>query len=442
MKKYIPFICALIAAFLMSQTLYFKFTAQPESVELFTKLGLEPLGRIGIGTLELIASILILLPVTRFYGAFLGFGLMSGALFFHFTIIGIESNGDGGLLFIFALVVWLCCLYLCYEKAIQIMKTLFKKRTPLLIVGIASLSFFSSKGFAQGCSDAGFCSVGEMKSEAADSADNRKNKLAITPVFGIGEDRTFILTPTFQYDRQLSKSWSIQTKVTANFASGNLGSVFGFGDLIQSGSYAVQSNRKLKTSFTVGIKVPLSNANRTVNGRSLPMTYQSSLGTLDAIAGLSLKFHQFKAAFGIQIPISNLYGTDKSRSSNGFLKNEWDSLSVLAYPSTNGFTRAPDALFKLEYVWKVSDKFTFIPGLLNIYHFSQDSYYPIKGNNESKKIANSQGLTTNLTLVTVYQINKKLKASIVFGTPLIVREVRPDGLTRSFVLGPEISYNF
>lgn len=128
MKKYLSLICALIAAFLMAQTLYFKFTAQPESVALFSKLGMEPGGRILIGTLELIACILILIPKTRFFGAVLGFGLMSGAIFFHFTIIGIQSNGDGGLLFAFALIVWLCCLYLVYKPAIEIVRNLRKRK--------------------------------------------------------------------------------------------------------------------------------------------------------------------------------------------------------------------------------------------------------------------------------------------------------------------------
>ena len=129
MKKYLALICALIAALLMSQTLYFKFTAQPESVELFTKLGMEPVGRILIGSLELIASILILIPKTRFYGAILGFGLMSGALFFHLTIIGIDSNGDGGLLFLFALIVWSCCLYLSFSPALRIIQQLRNRKT-------------------------------------------------------------------------------------------------------------------------------------------------------------------------------------------------------------------------------------------------------------------------------------------------------------------------
>src|SRR5687767_7667107 len=101
----------LLAAVIMLQTLYFKFTGHEQSVVLFTKLGMEPWGRIGTGVIELIASILILYPRTTGWGAILGLGLMSGAIFFHLTILGIEVDGDA-ILFIYALVTFICCLIL------------------------------------------------------------------------------------------------------------------------------------------------------------------------------------------------------------------------------------------------------------------------------------------------------------------------------------------
>lgn len=95
----------LLAAAIMMQTLYFKFTAAEESVYIFKTLGLEPYGRIGIGVLELIASILILYPKTTAFGAALAVGLMGGALFSHLTKLGIVVMDDGGQLFIYALLV-------------------------------------------------------------------------------------------------------------------------------------------------------------------------------------------------------------------------------------------------------------------------------------------------------------------------------------------------
>lgn len=102
----------LIAAVILLQTLYFKFSAAEESVYIFSTLGMEPWGRIASGIAELIASILILVPATTGLGSLLGLGVISGAIFFHLGKLGIEIKGDGGLLFIYALVVFACCLAL------------------------------------------------------------------------------------------------------------------------------------------------------------------------------------------------------------------------------------------------------------------------------------------------------------------------------------------
>jgi uncharacterized membrane protein YphA (DoxX/SURF4 family) len=96
----ITWVLRLLAAVIMLQTLYFKFSGAEESVFIFTKLGMEPYGRIGIGVMELIASVLILYPRTTGLGALLGMGLMSGAIFFHLTKLGFVVMDDGGQLFV------------------------------------------------------------------------------------------------------------------------------------------------------------------------------------------------------------------------------------------------------------------------------------------------------------------------------------------------------
>src|SRR6516164_5404866 len=86
------------AAGILLQTLFFKFTAAPESVYIFTKVGLEPWGRIGSGVVELIAAILLLIPRTTWLGAIVALGVMAGAILSHLTLVGIEVQGDKGLL--------------------------------------------------------------------------------------------------------------------------------------------------------------------------------------------------------------------------------------------------------------------------------------------------------------------------------------------------------
>ena len=117
----------ILAAVILLQTLYFKFTAHPQSVELFTTLGMEPWGRIGTGITELIASVLILIPRTTLLGALMGTGLMCGAIFFHLTKLGINFGGDA-VLFTYAVITLVCCISLIIinrKKIPQLLKLKF-----------------------------------------------------------------------------------------------------------------------------------------------------------------------------------------------------------------------------------------------------------------------------------------------------------------------------
>jgi uncharacterized membrane protein YphA (DoxX/SURF4 family) len=115
--------CRLAAAVILLQTLFFKFTAAPESVYIFTKVGLEPWGRIGSGIAELIAAILILIPATTWIGAGLALGIMAGAIFSHLTVVGVSVMGDGGLLFGLAIAVAACSTVLLFIQ---------RRRLPLI----------------------------------------------------------------------------------------------------------------------------------------------------------------------------------------------------------------------------------------------------------------------------------------------------------------------
>lgn len=110
----IAWICRVAAAVILLQTLFFKFTAAPESVYIFTKVGLEPWGRIGSGIAELIAAIFILTPATTWLGASLALAVMAGAIFSHLTVLGIVVMDDGGLLFGLALAVAACSILLLF----------------------------------------------------------------------------------------------------------------------------------------------------------------------------------------------------------------------------------------------------------------------------------------------------------------------------------------
>lgn len=284
---------------------------------------------------------------------------------------------------------------------------------------------------AQGCSDAGFCTIGALKQHGATNKQGQKITLLL-PI-GLGDEAVFVFAPGIQYDNQLSARWAIQAKLTSNYARGNLGSAAGVGDVILSGTFMFPTKAKWATSFTLGTKLPLNQGDLKSSGQPLPMQYQSSLGTIDLITGFSVSNSQWQFSAGWQQPLTGANG-------NAFLPGSSTKPEAPAYPPSNQFNRKADVLARAAYTWTINDRMSFNGGLLGIYHVGKDTYINTIGN--SLSIDGSQGLTLNATLAGWWIVNPKIRLGFTAGTPLLTREVRPDGLTRSIVFAPEISWLF
>ena len=131
----ISWILRIIAAVILAQTLFFKFTGAEESKYIFSTLGMEPAGRYGSGVAELIAVVLLLMPSTAALGALLGLGVISGALMAHLTKLGIEVQGDGGLLFYLAVAVFVCCAGIVWLHKDQLTALLARFRKSSTVAG-------------------------------------------------------------------------------------------------------------------------------------------------------------------------------------------------------------------------------------------------------------------------------------------------------------------
>jgi hypothetical protein len=284
---------------------------------------------------------------------------------------------------------------------------------------------------AQGCSDAGFCTIGALKQHAV--SDQTKQKITLLVPVGLGDQSVLVVTPGIQYDRQLSAHWAIQGKLTANYATGDLGHAAGSGDVFLSGTYSFPTKTTWTTALTLGTKLPLSNGNLKADNRSLPMQYQSSLGTVDAIAGLSVNSTRWQFSAGWQQPLTGA-------NANTFLPGTDNRTEALAYPPSNQFTRKADVLARAAYMLVSGSKVMINAGLLGIYHLGTDTYTNQAG--RSLAIAGSDGLTLNATLAGWWNVSPRMRLGFTGGIPLVVREVRPDGLTRSVVFAPEISWLF
>ncbi len=123
MKKHIPLVLRIVVAVILIQTLRFKFLGHPDSIYIFETVGLEPFGRIGIGVIELVAGILLIIRKTVWIGALLSLGVIGGAIFMHLTNLGIEIQDDGGLLFGTAVITFILAGIILF---------VYKKEIPLL----------------------------------------------------------------------------------------------------------------------------------------------------------------------------------------------------------------------------------------------------------------------------------------------------------------------
>lgn len=288
------------------------------------------------------------------------------------------------------------------------------------------LFFVTSFLHAQGCSDAGICSIGKAFQEETKTF---KNSFEINSILGQGDGNVSIFTQTLSYTRKFTDQFSLGSRVTYNLANGNFGTRGQFGDAYLIGNYQFKEKDNKQWSVLLGWKFPFTTANAKINNVSLPMDYQASLGTFDLFLGTNLNYKAWDFNLAVQIPVFN-------NNKNSY----FDELSVSDdFPTTNLFERKSDALFRTIYTLKTANnKFLFKPNILFIYHLGEDTFENQFSNRET--IKGSDGLTINGNLIGIYNINSKNSIELSVATPFVVRDVRPDGLTRSFVLG--LNYRF
>ncbi|OYX84196.1 MAG: hypothetical protein B7Y83_09010 [Flavobacteriales bacterium 32-34-25] len=274
---------------------------------------------------------------------------------------------------------------------------------------------------AQGCSDAGACFI----STAFNATEKElKNDIEVATIFGKGEQNISYFSPYVSYSRRFSEKFSLNTKVTFSSANGSFGTRASFGDAFLIGNYNFEENKQKQWSILGGWKFPFTSSNLKINEFSLPLDYQASLGTFDLFLGTNLKYKKWDFSAVVQIPVFN-------NNKNSYFKEFSDTDD---FPSTNLFKRKSDALVGASYSLKtINQKFTFKPNLQFIYHLGEDRFENIFGQEE--RIKNSDGLTVNGSVNASYHFNTKSSLSFLIATPFVVRDIRPDGLTRSIVLG-------
>jgi len=283
--------------------------------------------------------------------------------------------------------------------------------------------------YGQGCSDAGFCTINSFKPNSTDSTKATCNQFKIGAFFGSADNSISVYGSYLEYNRQLNRKFGLDVKLTTLAQNGNGISVFGLSDFFVNTNYKASERMK----FTLGAKIPLSKANKTFDNLPLPMDYQASLGTFDLIFGVGYEIKKFQFVVAIQQPLT--------QNDNQFIASTYPINSKLrAFQSTNKFERSGDILLRISYPIKVNSKLKLTPSILPIYHLTNDKY--TDEFNVKREIKGSQGLTLNGNAYLDYEINNQNSIQLNVGMPFVVRDARPDGLTRGFIANLEYKIKF
>ncbi len=296
-------------------------------------------------------------------------------------------------------------------------------------------SFFTSGIYAQGCSDAGFCTMGAMKPNQHYQKNNkvRIRSVEVSQYFGYTKFGDVLISYIADLNFQVSKKWTVQLKLPYSFVSGPLARTNGAGDVSYSITRNVIKSEKLELNATLGGKLPTNNSDKTnADGRPLPMYYQTSLGTYDFIAGLSLVSRHWLFATGYQMPFN--------QNNNNFLWGAWTtsdkSTTALDYPRAKELKRGNDVMFRAERNFR-SSRWNGHLGLLAIYRLNKDEI-TLQG---KRVLADgSDGLVLNGIGGVGYHFNVRSSLKLLMGVKIINREENPDGLSREFV--NTISYEY
>lgn len=271
----------------------------------------------------------------------------------------------------------------------------------------------TSSIFSQGCSDAGFCSLINT-TPLSERSGKKVHTVRLSQSIGRADKTLMAYNTAIEYSRWICPILTVNARVNFLAHSGNDIETGEIGDAYLTADYKISQ----KITSIIGFKIPLRYGDKVKKGIVLPMDYQPSLGTLDFLFGLQTKCENWGFGLGFQQPLT--------QNNNHFFSQNFIATEV--FQTTNNYFRNPDAWARLSYFLHAG-KFTIIPNLLPIYHLGDDSY--VEGGNRML-IKGSKGLTLNGDIQIDFNVCESNTIGFNFAAPLVVRDARPDGLTRKY----------
>lgn len=299
--------------------------------------------------------------------------------------------------------------------------------------------------YGQGCSDAGFCTMGAMK---PDQNYSKRIAIKLRSIEFNYYKGTSLLTPiiyaaTIDFNLGINDYSSFQIKLPYQWVRGSLGETAGLGDISLSYTRLLKASEKWNINGTLGAKIPSNDANTTVNNENtggvdapVHMYYQQSLGSYDAIAGVSAISRNWLFAAGIQIALT--------RNNNQFLWSGFpdypDPEYVQDYNIGRELLRGIDVMLRVERNWRFTN-FNFSLGALPIYRITKDEGIA-QNDTERSKLPETTGLALSVLGSFGYHFDVNNSIKLIKGVKLVDRDFNPDGLTRDEVLSISYVYKF
>ena len=308
----------------------------------------------------------------------------------------------------------------------------------LCTVFLLVILFSAGSGFAQGCSDAGFCTMGAMKPNQHFSRriDVKLKSIEIGGNMGYTHFNDVILTYVADFNFAATRKLAVQVKVPYMMISGPLAKTDGLSDISIALTHSLIAKEKYSLSLTAGTKIPVNDADKKQGGKSLPMYYQTSLGTYDLIVGASLFTKKWLFATGYQQPLN--------KNASGFFWGAWNGDSqietVRKYPVALQLYRGTDVMFRVERNFRFS-RVNLFTGLLPIYRLTKDEITD-PASKKRVKVEGSDGLALTFLNGFGYRFSAKSSIKLLTGIRLVKRETNPDGLSREFVVNLSYLYRF
>lgn len=314
-----------------------------------------------------------------------------------------------------------------------------------IILSACVVLLLYTPAIGQGCSDAGFCTMGAMK---PDQPFNKKALVKLKSMeisFYRGKTTTspivYVATADLNFNIIDDKTF-LQVKLPYQSISGNFGNNSGIGDISLCLTRNLYSSEKFDIGLSIGGKLPSNNsdARSKENGLMFPMYYQTSLGTYDFITGLSIVNKKWLFATGIQHPFNE--------NKNEFTYRAWIPVYqegkgedyVRTYWPAYHLKRGTDIMFRAERNFRYA-RFNMSIGVLPIIRITKDEVTD-PNTNERMKLKGTTGMAFTAIGTIGYNFNVKSGIRLLMGKKLKDRDVNPDGLTRHNVTTFSYYYRF